>query len=324
MKIIHNAAKGPKRVELYYKGARRFSEESKAIYLKRIAGFWTYDIEIMVAGKPIFKSDHLEIKDNGIIWQVVIWKVRMPSDSNEIFYHIRTVYISPYGVVKGDTLSDAYILSQVFIGDGDTCFGGYNYSELWQTCRIGEELIVSKRNYRPYRGDIAAFFPPGAVRLVENSEKQLYYDTTVAGGKETKLNSVYHIRNVDPNSGKITLLPIRDSINNLGDFFRIKLANEYSAFKIRIHNQEEAVDLLGKYYQPFFIDEQWRLFPRAMPKTVQVSFIVRADGTIDSVQLLSPSGLNRMFSGNLIRELQSWRFPSTDQPIQVTYTFPMP
>jgi hypothetical protein len=217
MRAINNAVKGPKRVELYYKGAQRFSEESKPRYLKGIAGFWTFDLEKIAGGKLISKRDRLEIKENGIVWEVVEWKMTMPgADSAETFYHIRTAFINPYGVLKGDSLSDAYILSQEFIGAGDTCFGGYNYSELWQISRRGEYLEISKRNYRLYKGDIEDFFPHGIIDLVEKSENQLYYDTIVEGYKENRLNSVFNIRKTDAITGKVTLFPIRDSINFSG------------------------------------------------------------------------------------------------------------
>ena len=325
IRAINNAVKGPKRVELYYKGAKRFSEESKALYLKGIAGFWTFDLEKIAGGKLISKRDRLEIKENGIIWEVVEWKMTMPgADSTETFYHIRTAFINPYGVSKGDSLSDVYILSQEFIGTGDTCFGGYNYSELWQISRRGENIEISKRNYRQYKGDRGDFFPRGIIDIVEISENQLYYDTIVEGNKEARLNAVFYIRKTDANTGKVTLFPIHDSINGLDEFFRIKLENGYSAFMGTIQDKENVVELLEKYYQPFIVDEQWRMFPRDIPKTTQICFIVRKNGSVDSVEVHTLDVTDRMFTADLTREIKSWRFPTPHSPVQITHTFTMP
>jgi hypothetical protein len=325
VKVINNASQGTKRLELYYRGAKRFSEEQKTIYLKGLAGFWTFDLEKMAGGKLVSKKDRLEIKENGIVWQVVEWKMTMPvADTAATFTHIRTAYINPYGISRGDTLSDAYVLSQAFICGNDTCFGGYNYSELWQISRRGGDLMISKRNYRPYRGDLTAFFPPGAVDLVESSEKQLYYDTIAGGVKETKLNFVKYIRKTEASTGMVTLIPIRDSINGLDRYFRLHLENGWQNMKTAIHNGNDAAVLLEKYYQPFVVDEQWRLFPRAVPRNVQVSLIVNTQGSVDSVRLHSSESVNRMFTYDLTGQITSWRFPRPQTPVHVSHTLSMP
>jgi hypothetical protein len=325
IRSINNAVKGPQRMQLYYKGAKRFSEESKTIYLKGIAGFWAFDLEKIAGGALISKRDRLEIKENGIIWEVVEWKMKMPGvDTTETFYHIRTAFINPYGVLKGDSLSDVYILSQEFIGTGDTCFGGYNYSELWKISRRGESIEISKRNYRQYKGDREDFYPPGKIDMVEKSENQLYYDTIVQGNKETRLNSVFSIRKTDANTGKVTLFPIRDSINGLNEFFRIKLEKVFLAFKDTIQDKEYIERLLEKYYQPFIVDEQWRMFPRDIPKIMKVFFIVRKNGSVDSVTVNTPDVVDRMFTADLTRELKSWRFPALRSQLQIAKTFIMP
>jgi hypothetical protein len=324
VKVINNASQGTKRLELYYRGAQRFSEEQKALYLKGLAGFWTFDLEKMAGGRLISKKDRLEIKENGIVWQVVEWKMTMPADTSATFTQVRTAYINPYGISRGDTLSDAYVLSQAFMGGNYTCFGGYNYSELWQISRRGGDLTISKRNYRPYKGDINVFFPPGAVDLVESSERQLYYDTIAGGVKETKLNFVKYIRQTEASTGKVTLLPIRDSINGLDRYFRLHLETVWQAMKTAIHGGNDAVILLEKYYQPFVVDEQWRLFPRPVPRTVQVCFIVTMDGRVDSVRLHSSEPVNRMFASDLTGQITSWRFPAPQTPVRVSHTLNMP
>ncbi|MBN1131380.1 MAG: hypothetical protein JXA71_20510 [Chitinispirillaceae bacterium] len=326
VEVIRNAAPETKRLELYYKGAQRFSEEQKALYLKGIAGFWAFDLEKIAGGMLVSKKDRLEIKENGIVWQAVEWKMTMPDSTRTVLTQIRTVYINPYGISRGDTLSDAYVLSQAFFGGEDTCFGGYNYSELWQMARRGGDLVLSKRNYRPYRGALAVFFPAGAVDLVERSEKQLYYDTIAGGVRETKLNSVNYIRKTDAGTGKVSLLPIRDSITGLDGYFRLFLEGRWGKMQVGIHDENDAAVLLEKYHQPFIVDEQWRLFPRPLPRKVRVYFIIMADGRVDSVRLLySSEKINAMFISDLTAQVASWRFPAHHaSSIRVSHTFTMP
>ena len=159
---------------------------------------------------------------------------------------------------------------------------------------------------------------------MENSEKQLYYDTVADGVRETRLNSVFHIRKTDPGTGAVSLFPIRDSLNDLAAFFRLKLENAYAADTSRTFDGGQLAELLEKYYQPFIVDEQWRLFPRGMPRKVQVNFMITVDGVVDSVRFPPADDYGRMLTVDFARQVRSWRFPRPDEVIHTSHTFTMP
>ena len=72
---------------------------------------------------------------------------------------VRTAYVVPYGALKNDTLNDAYTIHQTFIRANDTCFGGWNFIDLWDIAKSGDSLVVNRKKYAPYKGGSTHFFP---------------------------------------------------------------------------------------------------------------------------------------------------------------------
>lgn len=61
--VIH----APPMIDIYYKKAKQFSEEENVAIKKNHAGYWVYNLDMIIAGNRVKKADYLEIKDNGII-----------------------------------------------------------------------------------------------------------------------------------------------------------------------------------------------------------------------------------------------------------------
>lgn len=336
-------AQSPRQVRLYYKKAYRFSEQEKAVFLGSHAGLWQFNIETLVDGKIVKKTDRIEIKNNGIIWQVVEWTIPMPSDSTITFRQIRTAYLKPYGVVGGDSICDAYVLSQAFINGTDTCIGSWNYPELWSFRMSGSELGLNRRQYSVYRGEPDSFFPAGSVAFVERVENHLLKDTVIKTGpaRDTipvmkRIDSVkivdkktgaarieYALRWVDFKTGTLISLPIRDTLANLYDVFRTAI-NGQTIDILQSISKDSIILFLEKYFDPFIINEKMRNFPRALPGRVTASFVVKPDGRIDSLQLKSDVEIDKMLSEDLSKEMASWRLPFSGETIKVSYVFKMP
>jgi hypothetical protein len=325
--IAHN----PKKLELYYKQAKRFGAEQKNEFLKNHAGFWVYQSYFLAGGVPLKKIDLLEFKDNGIIWEVIEWDVKMPSGKEAVYYQIRTGYVEPYGTLKNDTLGDAYTIHQTFITSKDTCFGGWNFLDLWVIRREGESLVICKRQYDRYKGVIPEFFPHGMIDLVGvggGGENHFFKKTgTGPGGVQIELKTtVPGIKKVDSGSmsSNAMILPDCLDMNSLSDVLKKELFHEYTGKKLRHFNLDSAVLYIERYYQPLFIYEQLRLFPRPIPPAVTISFSIKTDGALDNIKIISPKNTDKMVHDDLIRELKTWRFPQPDLVIPVTHTFAMP
>jgi hypothetical protein len=323
----------PKKLELYYKQAKKFSPDEKRDFLKKHAGFWKFQSYAMVGGAPLKKVDLLELKDNGILWQVIEWDIKMPSGRNAVFYQIRTGYVEPYGIFKNDTLNDMYTIHQTFITSNDTCFGGWNFLDLWVISKAGASLVVGRRNYEHYNGVPADFFPRGMIDLVGigggGSNKFFRKIGNGPVGVQIELKTaVPGIRKVKPDSASTNAMMLPDCLNicSLSDLVKKELFNEYINGNLKPFDKDSVVSYIERYYQPLFVYEQTRLFPRSIPHQVTVSFEVLNNGTLDDIRLVSPQLHNddKMLQGELVRELSTWRFPRCDFPLPITYTFVLP
>ena len=324
-------AKNPKKLELYYKQAKRFSPERKAEFLRKHAGFWTYRLDTIVAGVPLKKTDLLEFKDNGIIWQVVEWDVKMPSGASRNFFQIRTGYVDPYGTLKGDTLSDAFTIHQSFIAGADTCFGGWNFLDLWVIRKDGESLVVSRRKYAPYKGALTDFFPKGMIDLVgigAGGGNQAFkkIGTGPIGAQIELTTTVPGVKKVDSDSLRVNPLLMPDCLEmlSLNDVLRKALCEDYAEGKVKRTSLDSTEVFLQRYIQPLFFDERLRLFPRPLPHEVRATFTVRADGMLDNIQLASLADIDKMLQTELLQSIKSWRFPPADSPMPIAHTFTLP
>jgi hypothetical protein len=325
--IAHN----PKKLELYYKQAKRFSPEQKSVFLKNHAGFWVYQACFMTGGVPLKKIDLLEFKDNGIIWEVVEWDVRMPSGKTMAYFQIRTGYVEPYGTLNNDTLGDAYTIHQSFITGKDTCFGGWNFLDLWSIRLEGGSLVICKRKYEPYKGAVADFFPHGMLDLVGmgagGGNKFLKKTGSGPVGARIELKTtVPGVKRVASDSVLVNAMALPDclAMNSLSDVLKKELFGEYAVHAVTPFTLDSALVYVERYYQPLFIDEQLRLFPRPLPSAVTVSFTIKNDGEVENVHCTAPRDIDKMLQNELQREVQSWRFMPMGSSLAVTYTFAMP
>ncbi|MCU0609172.1 MAG: hypothetical protein MUF22_05345 [Chitinispirillaceae bacterium] len=314
-------AASPPVVDLYYKKAAKFKEEQKTEVIRSIAGLWTFRSDTVISGRKTGKTDRLEIKDNGIAWQVVDWDVVMPSDSIRTFRCVRTAFVKPYGTFGNDTLNDAAILAQAFISGSDTAFGYSLFGEMWATHRSGKSLVLGKRMYKPYTGAIAEFFPPDMVSLVQDAESQFF---STRGGTTLINKDIYTVKRVNKATGAVTFLPILDSLTGLADFFTIHLYAEYDRLRFRSSGSGEIGEFIARYYQPFLIEEKWRMMPQTAAQTVAVSFTISKDGATEDIRLPRPQAVGRTVYAALKREIAAWRFPPGDSAVHITHMIALP
>jgi len=219
--------------------------------------------------------------------------------------------------MKNDSMCDAFVLTQAFIGGADTCFGGWNYPELWEFHKDGASLVFNKRRYTSFKGDPADFFPVGSVAYVQSAENQFFKDTVMG----TSINQIFAVRKVDPQTGKIRFVPIRDSLNNLSQLFKAEINRECASYTGKEVNQDTITAFIDRYFEPFIISEKLRTFPREIPGKINAAFIVRPDGGVKGITLTSTADIDKMLSEDLSKEIESWRLPFSGEPIKVAYTF---
>lgn len=326
-------SRNPKRLELYYRHAKRFTDEQKAGFLRDHAGLWLFQSYSLAGGVPLKRIDRLEFKDNGIVWQAVEWDVTMPSGKQAAFYQIRTGYLEPYGTMGSDSLGDFYTIHQSFITGVDTCFGGWNFVDLWKIRREGASLVVSKRMYEPYKGEPSVFFPEGMLDLVGlgGGSGNKFIKKTNNGSTGAQIELLAQVPGINKDGhddyARANALALPDCLdmNGLGDVFKKTLFGEFAREGAMPSDSQAAAACLERYFKPLIIYERYRLFPRPVPSSAAVSFFIRTDGTTDSVQCTFPGGItDRMLHDDVINELKTWRFPALHSPLHVANTFSMP
>ncbi len=330
----HYIANNPQKLDLYYRNTKRFSQEEKLQFLAAHAGLWEYTSEVTAGGLPLARSDLLEIKSNGIIWQVAQWDVALPGPTAPVatrLIQVRTAYVVPYGALGNDTLSDAYTIHQIFIRGSDTCFGGWNFLDLWNMAKSGDSLVLNRKKYGRYRGEPAAFFPKGLIDLVGAgaSPDNPYFKRNGDNEINSEIQLTARVRGIRDSGAKAAsanalTMPSCQDLTSLGEVFKEELAHAFKA-RASIIGSPEAVDsLLDRYYQPLLIEEHFRNFPRPLPKEVTASFSVNRDGSLDHIQISGQQERDKMLANEIIHEIGAWRLPPAEKPIGIKYTFTMP
>jgi|WetSurMetagenome_2_1015567.scaffolds.fasta_scaffold28905_2 hypothetical protein len=260
------------------KSQNRFDEAQKEVLKKKFAGYWMYETDTVSDQNLIHKKDLLEFKDNGIIWQVIIWDVAMPSGTKQSFTHVRTAYCNPFGTTEnGDTICETAVLKQAFIAGNDTCVDKNTkvvLFETWEVKRHGNTLNLCNRDYSLYTGDPLTFFPEDMIRVVDSISKRL-------------CNGQAYV----------------------SEFVRTAMAAEFQKMVSSGNRIAEVTSIIKRYYTPAVIAENWRGFSGAVPKKVGVSFQVTPEGSIVSMKLTTDRDHGRMFFKGLQFEMETWRFP---------------
>jgi hypothetical protein len=168
------------------------SETQQDSLRKAIAGFWTWDGTVSAAD-PSVMTDRIELKTNGIIWQVQQYRIGLPSGDSAKLTYIQQAYLTPTAWADSaeTTLQcDVRVLKKVRILDGDTCYQKtFERTEnilpkstkrdsiefmptmdaVWYIKAGGGSFEWEGRRYASYGNqDLSLFFPVGAIKLVDD------------------------------------------------------------------------------------------------------------------------------------------------------------
>ncbi|MBN1130491.1 MAG: hypothetical protein JXA71_15975 [Chitinispirillaceae bacterium] len=256
----------------------RFNDEQKDLMKKRFAGYWEFETDTISETNAVHKTDRIEYKDNGIIWQVIIWEIAMPSGERTTFHHVRTAYCNPFGLTdQGDTICEVGVYKQAVIAGGTTCVDNLVLLETWNAWRREDTLHLCNRSYTRYKGALASFFPGGLLGIVD---------------------SVW----------------LRDCNGRryISEFARTAVAADLEKMKSSGDRADEVRALVERYYIPAVIAENWRGFSKSTLKPVDISFQVTPSGTVTSARLASGRDDGKMYFRGLEYEMATWRFPRRD------------
>lgn len=264
---------------------------------KKNAGFWQRFEEKKLPEKPYSINDCIEIKDNGIFWQVVQYTLWLSESDSAKIMHVLTGYINPFKADPSDsttTLVDAFVRAQAFVVNQDTCYVGKETMDLQRQQNIMEmmsEVFASKiradqnvlyiddKKYAAYdtvKYPLADFFPLGTVEIVDkfSVEKCLSgYSLSTIVKRESE-------RYLSTTENPITENSVKDIIKN--------------------YYQPLIVNLIAKGYTSKVLEP--------MSGKIILGFDVNGNGTVSGIKIINDKLSNRYFSKRLVGEIATWRF----------------
>lgn len=265
-----------------YKG---FSEKEKDGLKLRNAGFWQYASD---SASTINVSDRIELKTNGIFWQVTQYTINLPSGRSTRFMHVITGYMNPFCMLaannKDSILCDVHTIKQSIIMGKDTCYAPSNVDTTWCVVANGERFGIGDRNYARYDTAGAAlfrFFPEGALNIVD---------------KITLLQS-------PPGSGFIS-------------FAKKAIISDMELVKVDVLTKDAIQKIVDAYYRDF-IETIVSGAPQdaaAKNKAVKIEFDVASNGKTSNARVDASALNNKKLEPAVLAEVNSWVFPSVKQP----------
>ncbi|MBN1578041.1 MAG: hypothetical protein JW913_15885 [Chitinispirillaceae bacterium] len=263
-----------------FRSLQSMKEEQKLSLQKSFGGFWvnrTADPDALIR-----KNDRLELRDNGIIWQVVHWLVLYPCGDTGSYYHIRHGYLNPYSVAadRRSIVCEVRTIRQIFIYGADTCFGRSQVDELWQTRKEDSLLVMNRKRYLPYHGELSDFFPEGMIDLID---KPMLKDC------EHNLDLAHIVRN--------------------------RLAGCYQNNKAtRTCDTVVIKEELSEYFKSAFVDEIFTAIPYfpKLPDSMSLPIKLKHDGTITLDLSKGARARADHFEARILDQIEAWPLPRCD------------
>jgi hypothetical protein len=264
-----------------YKG---FSEKEKDNLKLKNAGFWQYSSDI---SPTINVSDRIELKTNGIFWQVTLYTIGLPSGNSTRFTHIITGYMNPFCKLAANNtdsiLCDVHTIKQAFIMGKDTCYAPSDVDTTWNVIANGKRFGIGDRNYAPYdtaHGALFRFFPEGVLSIVD----------------------------------KIALLQSPHG-NGFITYAKKAIISDMGTVKVDALTGDAVQKIVDAYYR-IFIETIASGAPQIGPgksKAVKIEFDVASNGKTSN-GLVGGSALdNKKLGPAFLAEVNSWVFPSFKQ-----------
>jgi hypothetical protein len=149
------------------------NESEQTAHGRRLAGFWSAELRGQSEAGSFDGWDRIELKDNGIVWRVTHYTLRLPGGDSVYYQRTYDAYLRPFGWVKEkDSVlaCDVRILRQATIAGPDTCFGPGPLDVVWDVgMRSPAPAFAAAVEYQSYSGDIKKFFPADAIAMLQRA-----------------------------------------------------------------------------------------------------------------------------------------------------------
>lgn len=294
-----------------------FTEEQKKTFMDRIVGFWSgerSDSAAWMGGR-----DMVELKDNGIVWRVIERWAVTPDGDTVRQRHTFDAYLRPFGLASGADSAvacDVRVLRQHRIQGGDTCFGPQNVDVVWLMKPLESGVAVNGMPLDAYDGDLAEFFPAGALDALEAA-----YEVRSPVGAEP----AYEL-----GKGKVVLkaptsrdeaqveieLPECPAELSFATFARDTIGSLLAARDAAERDSIALVKLVDTLYAVLLTDDLRELpaqYLQLAGTKVGVSLRISADGSVAEAETVAPTPKKPALRESILRHARAWRFPPAAQ-----------
>jgi hypothetical protein len=295
-------------------GFTAFSDSQNIEIKKYVSGYWQRYVPPVIPDKPYSITDRIELKENGIFWQVKKLVVYTPNGDSTSCTEIVTGYINPFKHHDEDStliIVDALIHGKAFATEQDTCYVSGLSNSIANQRRIismtaetfastlkrdADLLFIDNHEYILYdtiQHTLAEFFPRGAVEIVD----------------------------------KISTLQCKSAMSS-SFFVKQRLADYFTSVKPSNSDTGAARLIIDRYYYPLIAKEISQHYTTGFLKPLEghlsVMISINPDGTVKEVKKKSIRVRNQSFVMHLTEEIAGWRFVRLDGDTSmrnVYYTF---
>jgi len=258
----------------------QFDSTQKEGVKATLSGFWAYDGPGTVS-LPMRERIRLELKKNGIIWEVREYMLRLPSGDTTRFTHVMHSYILPYGIRRKhqtEIVCESRVLRQVLFMPDDTCYGQSQVDGVRSFKRGGANLTTESLCLVPY-GDrpLRDFFPAGAIDFID--------------------------------SIRLDACP---RAMDFAVFAQKAVADDLKRMTVDTRRREDVRAIVDRYYGPIFR----MAFPRentaGKRQSANLSLSIDAGGEVVQARLSGFHLIIAQWETRLISSAKSWQFPKSN------------
>lgn len=292
-----------------YKG---FSDKEKEGLKSRNAGFWQYESD---TSGTINVSDRIELKTNGIFWQVTQYAIGLPSGNSTRFMHIITGYMNPFCKLAANNrdsiICDVHTIKQAFIMGKDTCYGTGNTDTTWDLMANGKRFELGNRAYTAYDTTgpaLAQFFPAGALDIIDKPRGRKAYKL----GNKT----IYVVKNKAQTPDASKSMETFDDCqcpasSSFESFARKAIASDMSTVKVDTLTAEAVQKTIDAYYR-VFIETAMKSASHSRtgkPGNAKVVFDIARDGKVSNAAVVKLSEKDKKLEQTILSDITGWTFP---------------
>ncbi|MBD3239433.1 MAG: hypothetical protein GF331_02525 [Chitinivibrionales bacterium] len=244
--------------------------------------------------------------------------------------HTFDAYLRPFGWASGTDSAaacDVRILRQHRIQGADTCFGPENVDVVWLMKPLGGGLSVNGMALPAYDGDLAGFFPQGALDALEAA-----YEMRVPADAEPayelgKGKVVMKAPSAERERQVTIELPECPKQLSFATFVRDTVASLLAAQQNAQRDSAAVVSVIDSIYAVLLTDDLREQPGGYLPlagKKVGLSIVVAPRGHVIEAEAVDPTPDAPALRETLLRHARAWRFPaatdSDNEAVTVVWT----